>query len=133
MLRHQDVEKDQLTARVIGAGLEVHREMGPGYHEAIYEDCMCIELRRWGIAHERQYTVPVTYKGEPLERNYRLDILVEGRLVLEIKAVEQSHPVHKAQVMSYMKLTNVQLGLLFNFNVPLFRDGISRIVLTQNR
>jgi GxxExxY protein len=121
--------RDPLTERVIGLAIEVHRTLGPGLLESVYEDCVCHELRTHGIEHQRQLALPVSYKGLRLEAGFRIDAVVERRLVLERKAVDQILPVHEAQLLTYMKLGNYGTGLLLNFHVALLKDGIKRMVL----
>ena len=122
-------EVDRLARQCIGSAIEVHRQLGPGYLERIYEEALAIELTARGISCERQVEFAVDYKGIPVGAS-RLDMLIEKRLVLELKAVEQLHAVHKAQVISYLKATRLQLALLINFNVPVLKNGIQRIILT---
>ena len=122
-----DRELDALASAVIGAAIEVHRRTGPGLDEASYENALAIEFRLRGIQFARQVLIQVGYKGEVIGER-RLDFLVGGKLILEIKAVEQLAPVHKAQVNSYLKITGHKLGLLINFNVPILKDGIKRII-----
>lgn len=122
---------NRLTEAVIGAAIEVHRELGPGFLESIYEEALCLELTERGIAYERQAPISVMYKGTPIGQGY-MDILVEKRLVVELKAVDQLVPVYKAQVISYLKATGLWVGLLINFNIPMLKDGIKRIVLTSS-
>jgi GxxExxY protein len=118
-----------LTREVIGAGIEVHRALGPGLLESAYEECLCHELGLRGIHFERQKPLPVAFKGVTLDCGYRLDLLVSNSVVVEIKAVETFLPIHEAQLLTYLKLGGWKLGLLVNFNVPLLKDGIRRIVL----
>jgi len=120
---------NEWTSAIIGACIEVHRLLGPGLLESTYEDCLCRELTLRAIPFERQKPVPVHYKGIVLESGYRLDLLVAGLVVVEIKSVEQILPVHEAQLLTYMKLGGWKLGLLINFNVALLKDGIRRRVL----
>lgn len=120
---------EDLSREVIGAAIEVHRELGPGLLESAYEACLCHELGLRGIKHHRQKEQPVTYKGLLVECGYRIDILVEDRMVLELKAVEALLPIHEAQLMTYLKLSKCRLGFLMNFNVPMMKDGLKRIVL----
>jgi len=120
---------DTLSRRVIGASIEVHRAMGPGLIESIYEKCLMRELQLQGIDAKRQLNVPVEYKGYTFEEPLRLDIFVEDCLLLELKSVEKVHPIHKAQLLSYMKLIDVPIGLLFNFHELRMRDGIHRMIL----
>jgi GxxExxY protein len=124
------MEMNELTQKVIGAALEVHRALGPGYQESIYEEALALELTRTGIKFERQRAFSVKYK-EHIVGEGKIDLLIEGRLVVELKAVEKMQPVHKAQVISYLKATSCQLGLLINFNESLLRSGVQRIVYTD--
>ena len=127
---HPDYERaDALSRRLIGAAIEVHREKGPGLIESIYEKCLMRELQLQGIPARNQVTVPVEYKGYIFDEPLRLDMLVDDCLLLELKSVEKVHPIHKAQLLSYMKLLNVPIGLLFNFHEPRMRDGIYRMIL----
>jgi GxxExxY protein len=124
------MERDPLTARVIGAAIEVHRELGPGLLESAYEECLSWELSRAGLAFERQVSLPIRYKGAlAVEAGYRLDLVIDGRLVLEIKAVEALAPVHEAQLLTYLRLSGIKTGLLMNFNTPVLKQGIKRMVL----
>jgi len=116
-----------LTERVIGAAIEVHRHLGPGLLESAYEECLCRELSLAGIQHAQQVALPVTYKGIDLDCAYRLDILVERRVLLELKCVERLLPIHEAQLLTYLKLADLRLGLLINFNVPILKQGIKRL------
>lgn len=122
-------ENDPASKRVIGLAIEVHRHLGPGLLESAYEDCLALEMRQAGMAFQRQMPLAITYKGMRLDGAYRLDFVVEGYLILEIKAVERLLPIHEAQLLTYLKLSGHKLGLLLNFNVPLLRDGIKRMVL----
>ena len=119
---------DELSRLVLGAAIEVHRNLGPGLLESAYQKCLCRELFLRSIPFERQVALPVEYKGILLECSYRLDIVVAGCLILEIKSVEAVHPVHEAQLLTYLKLSGIWLGLLINFNVPLLKQGIHRLV-----
>ena len=120
---------DELARAVIGAAIEVHRTLGPGFLEAVYEEALCIELALRGIPFGRQVSVAVQYRGHPVGEG-RLDLLVRESLVVELKAVEALLPIHTAQVMSYLRATGCHLGLLLNFNMPALRNGIKRIVLS---
>jgi GxxExxY protein len=120
-----DKELNQLTRRIIGCAIEVHRHLGPGLLESIYESALCIELEMAGLAHERQKPVPVTYKGHALGE-HRLDILVEDTVILELKSVERFDPLFEAQILGYLRMTEKPLGLLINFNSRLLKDGIRR-------
>ncbi len=121
-------EVDHLAHAVIGAAIEVHRELGPGYEESVYEEALCIELGLRGITFSRQHAVSVSYKEHPVGAG-RIDLLVENCLIVELKAVEELHPAHLSQVISYLKATNLRLGLLLNFSAPTMKDGIKRVVL----
>ena len=120
---------NQLSYNIIGAAIEVHRVLGPGLLESAYEECLCHELDLRGLAYERQKPLPVVYKDVRLDAGYRIDILVENRVVLELKAVETLLPIHEAQLLTYLKLGGWQVGLLINFNVAVLKDGIRRRVL----
>ena len=122
-------EGDSFTELVIGKAIEVHRELGPGLLESAYEECLCHELEGASISFERQAELPLHYKGRELDCGYRVDILFPDKLILEIKAVTELQPIHEAQLLTYMKLSNVSLGLLLNFNVPLLKAGIKRLIL----
>jgi len=127
---HPDYEKaDALSRRVIGAAIEVHRNMGPGLLESIYEKCVRRELELHNIPARQQTAVTIEYKGYTFEETLRLDILIGECLLVELKAVEKVLPIHKAQLMSYMKLLDVPIGLLFNFHELQMRDGIRRMIL----
>ena len=120
---------NELTRAIIGAAIEVHRSLGPGLLESAYEECLCRELELQGIAFERQKPLPLEYKGLKLECGYRVDLVVDGTVVVEIKSVEALLPIHEAQLLTYMKLGGWKVGLLINFNVPVLRQGIRRLVL----
>ncbi len=123
------IEFDGLSRRMIGCAIEVHRELGPGLLESAYEQCLAHELTLQGIPYERQKPMPVTYKGIMIDYGYRLDLLVDGKIVVELKAVAAIEPIHEAQLLTYLKLAKLKTGLLINFNVPLLKDGIKRFVL----
>ena len=123
---------DVLARRVIGAAIEVHRALGPGFLEAVYEEALGVELDNQGIHYLRQCPICISYKGQPVSEG-RLDLLVENRLIVELKATEALTNLHQAQIMSYLKATGHPLGLLINFNVPILRDGIRRIIHTKGR
>jgi len=120
-------ELDDLAHAVIGAAIEVHRVLGPGFLESVYEEALCVELQSLGIPFERQVTIGVSYKDHIVGES-RLDLLIANKLVVELKAVEVLLPIHEAQLLSYLKATNHHLGLLINFNVSLLKDGIKRMV-----
>ena len=119
----------ELTERVIGLAIEVHRLTGPGMLESVYEGCLCHELAQAGIGFERQVRIPVVYKGVRFEEGFRADILVDGQLVVEIKAVADIVPVHEAQILSYLRMSGLRLGLLLNFHARLLKDGLRRFVV----
>ena len=123
------MHENDLTAAVIGAAIEVHRALGPGLLESAYEECLCREVSLQGIRFERQKHLPVEYKGLRLDCGYRLDLLVEDSVVVEVKAVEGLAPIHEAQLLTYLKLTGCKVGLLLNFNLPTLKDGVRRLVL----
>jgi GxxExxY protein len=114
---------------VIGAAIEVHRILGPGLLESVYEECLCRELMLRNVPFERQKELPLQYKGVEIDCGYRLDIVVDGALVLEVKACNGLEPVHEAQLLTYLRLTGLRIGLLINFNVPVLKEGIRRLVL----
>ena len=119
---------NKLSSKIIGAAIEVHKTLGPGLLESAYEQCLCHELNLLGLSFERQKPLPVEYKGKRLDCGYRLDVVVENAIILELKSCEKIEPIHKAQLLTYLKLSGLHLGLILNFNVPLMRDGIVRIV-----
>jgi GxxExxY protein len=120
---------DRLCHRVIGFCLEVHRELGPGLLESAYEEALAFELAQDGMECERQREIPLLYKTNPLNCGYRIDLLVDSELIVELKAANELLPVHYAQVMTYLRLSNRSLGLLVNFNVPRLKDGVHRVVV----
>jgi GxxExxY protein len=117
-----------ITQGIIAAAIEVHRHLGPGLLESAYQECLCYELSRMGLSFSREVHLPVTYKGIQLDCSYRIDLLVEDEIVAELKSVEQVLPVHSAQLLTYMKASRKQIGLLINFNVPALKNGIKRMV-----
>ena len=123
------MEFDDLSKRVIGCGIEVHRELGPGLLESTYEQCLAHELKLNDILFQLQRPQAVQYKGIRLDCGYRLDLLVEGKLIIELKSVEKLRGIHEAQLLTYMKLAGIKTGLLMNFNVTKLKDGIKRFVL----
>jgi GxxExxY protein len=120
---------NQLTENVIGACMEVHRSLGPGLLESSYELCLCRELSLRGIPFERQKAIPIEYKGVKLDCGYRADLLVGGRVLVELKAIESLLPIHEAQLLSYLRIGGWPVGLMINFNVQLLKHGIRRRVL----
>lgn len=131
MLIEPPDDVNKLSRFVIDAAMEVHRTLGPGFIESIYEEALAIELANRSIPFQRQEPIAIYYKGQRLGEG-RLDILVAKKIIIELKAVETLLPVHKAQLISYLKATNCSLGLLVNFNVPLLKEGIKRIVRNSN-
>lgn len=120
--------KQEVTQTVIGAAIEVHKALGPGMLESAYEECLCYELEMQGLQFKRQMPLPVVYKNVKLDCGYRLDLIVERSVLLELKSIKQLLPIHEAQLLTYLKLTKLKVGLLINFNVPLLRKGIVRKV-----
>jgi len=119
---------DELSREIIGAAIEVHKHLGPGLFESAYEECLCCELGLRGIEFKRQVPLPLNYKGINLECGYRLDLLVEDLVVVELKAVEAFDPIYDAQMITYLKLRNTWLGMIINFNVRKLKDGVRRLV-----
>ena len=120
---------NDLSGQIIGGAIEVHKSLGPGLLESIYEDCLCIELRARNLPFERQREIDIKYKGVKLESKYRIDIIVNNMIILELKACDDLLPIHDAQLLTYLKLTSLKLGLLINFNVPVIKNGTKRIIL----
>jgi len=123
-------ERDPLTEAVIGAAIEVHKEVGPGLTENMYEEALCYELDLRGLRYARQVIVPVAYKGKPIG-DTRIDLIVEGRLIVELKAFEAVTSVHRAQVITYLRVTGLHLGLIINFDGAVLKDGIKRVILSR--
>jgi GxxExxY protein len=123
------MDLNRITEQIIGAAIVVHREMGPGLVESAYESCLAYELVEQGLRIEQQKAVPILYRGVHLDCGYRVDLLVENRVVVELKSVEKLEPIHEAQLLTYLKLGGWKLGLLINFNVQVLKDGIRRRVL----
>ncbi len=122
-------ERDPLTDLVIGLAIEVHRALGPGLLESAYQECLCYELKANGIAFARQVALPVVYKSVKLDCGYRMDLVVDDRLVVELKTVEKILPIHEAQLLTYLRLSEIRTGLLLNFNTAVLKNGIKRMVL----
>src|SRR6266508_1715749 len=120
--------ENQLTEKIIGCAIEVHKGLGPGLLESAYEECFCYEFAQNGISFIRQVPLPVVYKGIKLDCGYRIDVLVNDLVIIELKTVEKLLPIHDAQLLKYLKLYRRPLGLLINFNVPILKDGIKRLV-----
>ncbi len=120
---------NELSERVIGLAIEVHRYLGPGLLESAYEECLCYELRTAGLPFERQRQLPVRYKEIRLDVAYRIDLVIDRRLIVEIKTVDRLLPVHEAQLITYLRLSGVRVGLLMNFNCAVLKDGLQRIMI----
>ena len=120
---------NDLTGQIIGSAIEVHKTLGPGLLESAYEECLCHEFDLRGISYKRQHAVPVQYKGVKLDCGYRIDVLVEARVILELKSVDCLGLIHEAQVLTYLKLPGHKVGLLINFNVSALKKGIKRFML----
>jgi len=118
-----------LGERVIGLSIDVHRHLGPGLLESAYEECLCFELKQTGIGYQRQVALPIVYKDVRLDCGYRMDIVVQNELIIEIKAVDRILPVHEAQMLTYLRLSRLRAGLLLNFNNVVLKDGLRRFVL----
>ena len=125
---HGGEELNRLSERIIGCAIEVHRELGPGLLESAYESALCIELGLLGVPVKRQVAIPLYYKGQLLSE-FRLDLMVDDRIVLEVKSVERFDPIHIAKLMTYLRITELKLGLLLNFNSALMHHGIKRVML----
>ena len=122
---------EQLTGQIIGLAIEVHKALGPGLLESAYEECLSLEFRSAGLQYERQALLPVTYKGMTIGSGYRMDLVVEKRVIIEVKSVESILPVHHAQLLTYLKLSGIPNGLLFNFYSAVLRDGIRRVTYSR--
>jgi len=120
------MEINTITEKIIGCCIEVHKNLGPGLLESAYEECLAFELQNMGLKIERQKPVPITYKNIKLDCGYRIDILVENIVIIELKTVDAINPVHEAQILTYLKFANKKIGLLINFNVILLKNGIKR-------
>ncbi len=129
--RHRESEegKDPRTGPIIGAAIEVHRHLGPGLLESAYEECLCHEMHLRGLSFRRQVDLPIVYKGLKLDCGYKIDLLVQDTVLLELKAIEKLLPIHEAQLLTYMRLSGKPVGLLMNFNVSLLTQGLIRMVL----
>jgi GxxExxY protein len=123
------MEFDKYSKQVIGCAIEVHKTLGPGLLESTYEQCLAHELRLAGLSFELQKSIPVKYKDVKLDCGYRIDLLVENSLIIELKSISKLHKIHEAQILTYMKLANVKTGLLINFNELRLKDGLKRFVL----
>jgi GxxExxY protein len=127
-LKRSEVDFDETSNRVIGAAMKVHRALGPGLLESAYARCLELELKAYGRRVRREIAVPVIFRGIRISPAYRLDLLVDERVIVEVKAVAHLDPIHKAQLLTYLRLTGKSVGLILNFNVPVLRDGIVRMV-----
>ncbi len=119
---------EELTKLIIGSAIEVHRHTGPGLLESAYEECLCYELSQRGLSFKRQVDLPVSYKGIKLDCGYKMDLVVEDKVVLELKAIDQLLPIHSAQLLTYLKLSGIRVGLLLNFHEPVLKKGIKRLL-----
>ena len=133
-MHHRDTENtegflDEVTDPVIGAAIEVHRALGPGLLESAYEECLAFELSQRGLRVDRQRSLPLRYKDNLLDCSYRMDLVVQESVVIEVKAVERLEGIHSAQLLTYLKLSGFRVGLLMNFNVPVLRSGLRRLIL----
>ena len=122
-------EIERVAKIVVDSVFRVHSTLGPGLLESVYENCLCLELQSRGLNVERQVVVPIIYLGNRIEPGLRLDVLVEGKIIIEVKSVESMHPIFQSQLITYLKLAQKRLGFLVNFNVPLIKDGIKRVIL----
>ena len=120
---------NHLTGEIIGAAIEVHKALGPGLLESAYEECLCHEFKLRSFPFERQKELPIEYKGIKLDCAYRMDIVIWGKIILELKSCNELQPIHEAQLLTYLKLTGLKVGLLINFNVPVLKEGIKRLSL----
>lgn len=120
--------ENELSKIVFETGLKIHKKLGPGLFENVYEECMFYELNKLGLFTERQKLLPIVYEELKIENAFRLDMIVENKLILEIKAIEYINPVNKAQLLTYLKMTNCKLGLLLNFKSDTFKNGVTRVV-----
>jgi GxxExxY protein len=120
---------NEITHEIIGAAMEVHKRLGPGLLESAYEECLSFELRQLNLRVDRQIGVPVVYKEVKLECGYRIDLLVEGRVVVELKSIEGLAPIHEAIILTYLRLSGHKIGLLINFNVAVLKDGVRRFIV----
>lgn len=128
-MKYSNLEnQNELTQIVIGCAIEVHKHLGPGLLESAYEACLFYELKKAGLKAERQRSMPIVYKELTLDTAYRLDLLIEDKLIVEIKSIEEFHDIHTAQVLTYLKFSGTRLGLLINFNVPKLKFGLKRLI-----
>jgi GxxExxY protein len=123
------MEINEVTRKIIGCAIEIHKNLGPGLLESAYEECLAFELEKAGLFYKRQQPTPVIYKDIKLDCGYRIDILVENMVVVELKVVDEINPVHEAQILTYLKFSGKKVGLLINFNVTTLKDGLRRFIL----
>jgi len=123
--------ENEIATIVFQCGIKIHKAFGPGLLEKIYEECLCIELEKQGVKFVQQQLIPIYYNGKQLQTYFQADLIIDNKVLVEIKSVNELSPVHHAQILTYLKLTNPKLGLLINFNVPLFKNGFKRIVLGE--
>ena len=128
---NQDYKYSELTSKIIGCAIEVHKALGPGLLESAYEECLAYELQKAGLRIERQKALPVVYKDIKLDCGYRIDILVENAVVLELKSIDAVSPVHEAQILTYLKFSEREIGLLINFNVTLLKNGLKKYIMSH--
>lgn len=130
MLKYRDVsdEMNLLSGKVVEAIFNVHQQLGPGFLEKVYEECLCMEFSDRKIPFQRQVAINMTYNGRQVPADFRLDLVVDNKILIELKSVEQIHPVHEAQIHSYLKMAGLPLGFLVNFNIALIKDGMRRFV-----
>jgi GxxExxY protein len=128
----QQTQRDEVSGRVIGAAIEVHRHLGPGLLESAYEECLCFELHERGIAYVRRVPLPIVFKGHRLDAGYRMDIVAEQQLIVEVKSVDQLMRIHEAQVLTYLRLSGLRTALLLNFNTVLLKHGLRRYKLSTS-
>ncbi len=121
-------DRDELTREIIGAAIDVHRLLGPGLLESTYEECLAFELQDRGMKFQRQLEIPIRYKGRQLKIGYRIDLLIDRQIIVELKSVQSIEPIHEAQLLTYLKLSNKRCGLLLNFNVPMMKQGVRRLL-----
>jgi len=122
------MDKNLITSKIIGCAIEVHKQLGPGLLESTYQDCLLYELETSGLEVKKELFLPIKYKQLDLDRGFRIDLLIESKIVVELKAIDKITDIHKAQLLTYLKLGNYKLGLLLNFNVKIFKHGITRII-----
>ncbi|MCX7381302.1 MAG: GxxExxY protein [Alphaproteobacteria bacterium] len=128
-MRERRAPPSELSERVIGLAIEVHRHLGPGLLESVYEECLCHELHLSGIPFARQVALPIIYKGTTLDAGYKLDIVIEDMLIIELKSVERLLPIHEAQLLTYLRLSGIGVGLLMNFNAAALKNGLRRLMM----